>query len=81
MSRIRCYRPNSCGVNFHVAGTAAAKNCQSAVRALPKRPMLGYIESTPTPQASPSPLTDEDGTLIMESDLIPPAPGSKAKTF
>ena len=78
MSRIRCYRPRSCGVTFHVAGTSAAKSCQEAVKRLPKPAMKGYIEATPEPLSSEPLITNEDGTLILQSGLVPPVPGAKA---
>lgn len=76
MSRIRCYRPRSCGVSFHVAGTTSAKKCQEAVKALPRRsgPTV-ILTDPPKPQTS---VTDSDGNLILESGPIPPVPGSKA---
>lgn len=76
MSRIRCYRPRSCGVSFHVAGTTSATKCQEAVKRLPKRSApIASIAEPPKPQTS---ITDTEGNLVMESVLIPPVPGSRA---
>lgn len=74
MTRIHCFRPNSCGVSFHVAGTSAAIDCQQKTRSLPRR-SSPRIAERPKPQSSH---LDASGDSLMISEVYPPVVGSRA---